>query len=203
MTLMNFADPAEGAKVYGPLFEDRTRDNAPVFGPGKYSSTNRPPPLTAELYQTIKTKGNPVIDVLAEHPRADQDSSRLKAVQNKAQLDAKKLALAASDNQRYNMQSGGAEALGTLSISPKTIRSTRQGDLKSPENLPIEIQLVNPHVETMDTVILKRALDGYLFDSVRNKDLLSQDPNLQDVWNWIKSKFPSINQLHNFNFWGF
>jgi hypothetical protein len=37
-------------------------------------------------------------------------------------------------------------------------------------------------------LIIRRCKNGYLFDCVRNREILADDPWLQDVWQWIEGK---------------
>lgn len=43
--------------------------------------------------------------------------------------------------------------------------------------------------ELIDTTMLRRALDGYLFDCEKNWELVAGDQWLQEVWEWIAGKF--------------
>lgn len=46
---------------------------------------------------------------------------------------------------------------------------------------------------TLLTVSMRRCKEGYLFDSVRNRKILADDPYLQDFWNSIERKQTTTN----------
>jgi hypothetical protein len=49
-----------------------------------------------------------------------------------------------------------------------------------------------PRSELLDHVMLRRALDGYLFDCKINKTVATHDQWLQNLWEWIQGKISRV-----------
>jgi len=48
---------------------------------------------------------------------------------------------------------------------------------------------INSKGELIDNIMLRRALDGYLFNCKKNWELVAGDQWLKEVWEWISGKF--------------
>lgn len=162
MTLMKFADPSEGAKVYGPLYTAEANAKIPLFGPGKLTGDNITTHLEPELYQKLKDSAKPVIDLLASQTAADN---------------------ADTDKQANTTTKG----LDSLSISPKTKVSSQGKGIEGINDFSGDQTFV-PARGNMAEIMLRRAKDKYLFDCAKNADIVSDNPELQDVWQWVKGK---------------
>ena len=72
------------------------------------------------------------------------------------------------------------------STKPPSSREIRERDLSLGT---LGSPLTAAEALTLLTVNRHRCKEGYLFDGARNKEILADDPHLQDFWTWIEREF--------------
>ena len=182
-TLLKFKDPIEQEATVGPLFAAAAKANAPVFGPDDFSSAEAIRKLTTTIKKAVHSKENPVIDLLAPADPAMPQSSEDKSL---GEMLSKLSIQSKTDKDRP----GNIESSGTFS-SRKFYSSRELHDQShySTRGLAPETKSKG---ELIDSIMLRRALDGYLFDCKKNWELVAGDKWLQGVWEWISGKYPQI-----------
>jgi len=158
MTLMNFEDSSERVLVRGPLFAAAAKLSVPVFGPEKFQYLTSQPLLNAAIKKALRSPEDLVVDLLL---RADSELS-----QSHLLSDA---AISTSQSSSSNKVFTSREVHENLHYSMLSLGSSRK--LNS---------------ELLDHVMLRRALDGYLFDCGVNRIVATDDHWLQDLWEWIQ-----------------
>jgi hypothetical protein len=76
--------------------------------------------------------------------------------------------------------------LKDLSIIEKKILSSRERHEKSHYELLKGFFSANTAYAMLNALMLQRCRKRYLFDCEKNKEILNDDPWLQDVWLWIE-----------------
>lgn len=177
-SLLKFKDPVEQEATVGPLFVAAAKSIAPIFGPTNLRSVGAKQKLTSEVKRSIHSKGNTVIDLLAPSgsamlPSPDNDSLDVNISERVAQQEADKTP---SNN------------LKNPTIDDKKSYSSRELHERSHTSRTHTLP-VGSKTEPIDEIMLRRALDGYLFDCTKNRDLVAGDRWLQDIWDWVAGKF--------------
>ena len=158
MTLMNFEDASERVKVRGPLFAAAAKLNVTVFGPEKFQTPRSKTILDAAIKKSLRSPENPIVDLLSS---LELSQSHLLS---DADISTSQLS---TSNQVYTSR----EVHGQLHYPTLALVPSRK-----------------PISELLDHIMLRRALDGYLFDCKINKRLATNDQWLQDIWEWIQGK---------------
>lgn len=190
---MNF-EPESAPVMLGPLLIERALSNVPVFGPDSVDieSTVRaalkpasPGSITTELanglsrplpetLQNAKSTAQK-LRAIRSFVREDlEDSEKSDALQS--QLTSLSLVRDAEDGMP--LASNGVESCREMHEALLSILTEAQG-------LPREAQCV------VDHSMLLRAKEMYLFDAVKNRDVVGDDPWTRFVWDWIAGKCPS------------
>jgi WD repeat-containing protein mio len=155
---VNFEDASERVKVRGPLFAVAVKLNVSVFGPEKFQSPRSQTILDAAIKKSLRSSENPIMDLLS--------SLDLELSQSHLLSDAgRSTSQLSTSNQVYTSR----EVHDQLHYSALGLVPSRK-----------------PRSELLDHIMLRRALDGYLFDCKTNKRLATDDQWLQDIWEWIQ-----------------
>jgi hypothetical protein len=173
MTLMNFDEASEQEKVLGPLFATAAKSNVPVFGPDKFQSSKTKTILDTAIKKSLHSQEDPIVDLL-ESVNLSQTLSDTGILNS--QLESKGSNIESSE--KASAESG---------LSNKVYTSREVHDKLHYSTLSL-VPSTKSRSELLDHVMLRRAVDGYLFDCKVNKALVSDDPWLQDLWEWIKGQ---------------
>ncbi|KAH8815808.1 hypothetical protein F5884DRAFT_194861 [Xylogone sp. PMI_703] len=192
-SFLEFADKDEAAQAYVPLYATEAKTSIPVFGPGRFRPEKTEALAMEAVDQHTKSKADPVLDLLVPPElRLDLDPSfeyqSLISRPCGEQLQSIRLAqdkyeeVRAANNERLE----NSKDTVTTPTS-KQIHSSRELHDRSHYSTLNMSLLSKPEKELVNHVMLKRALEGYLFNCETNKAILSDDYWLQDVWDWIGS----------------
>ncbi|RDW83414.1 hypothetical protein BP5796_04905 [Coleophoma crateriformis] len=78
------------------------------------------------------------------------------------------------------------EKAGWAAIREQQIsRPVRASNLKSAYGASSDQIMGTAQRDNVSEIMLKRAKDGYLFDCIKNKGLVSNDPKLHNAWEWL------------------
>lgn len=69
----------------------------------------------------------------------------------------------------------------------------RASNLKSAYGASSDLILATAQRDNISQIMLKRAKDGYLFDCMKNKGLVSNDPKLHNAWEWLAGRLAHQN----------
>ena len=161
---MNFEDASERVRVRGPLFAAAAKLNVPVFGPEKFKFPKIQTLLNAAINKALRSPEDPIVDVLP--------SIYLDLSQSHLLSDA---GISTSQLSTSNKVHTAREVHDKMHYSMLNLGSSRK-----------------PSSELLDHVMLRRALDGYLFDCKINKTVATDDHWLHDLWEWIQGKFSRL-----------
>ncbi|RFU25870.1 hypothetical protein B7463_g10476, partial [Scytalidium lignicola] len=193
LSFMEFADREEAEQAYVPLYATEVKAEVPVFGPDRFESEKVEPLAKEAVDQHIESKADHVLDLLV--PRelngdlnlsVEYESLVLKPCWE--QLRSIRLAQDRYEEQLLMGDKENLERSSGTATSPvlKQIYSSRELHDRSHYSTLNMTLLSKPQKELVNHVILKRALEGYLFDCATNKAIVSDDVWLQDVWEWIR-----------------
>jgi WD repeat-containing protein mio len=168
MTLMTFEDASEGVKIRGPLFAAATKLNVAVFGPAKFHSPRSQTLLNAAIKKSLRSSENPIVDLASS---IDLELSQSHFLSN-ASISTSQLS---TSTQVYTNR----EVHDQLHYS--TLGLTRSKKHRS---------------GLLDHIMLRRALDGYLFDCKINKRIATDDQWLQDTWEWIQGESSQVLETY-------
>ncbi|KAI9928884.1 hypothetical protein MW887_002107 [Aspergillus wentii] len=129
--------------------------------------------------QGVLVRGDPdgYVEFNTMGPMSGQETSNSELV-----AKIRKNHLPDSDDQSNGLRGRQADLNGR-STSPLSSRETRERDLSLGT---LDSPLTAEEALTLLTVNRHRCRDGYLFDEVRNKTIVAEDPFLQDFWDWVK-----------------
>jgi hypothetical protein len=186
MTLMKFKDPKEQEATVGPLFATAAKADAPVFGPVDFTSTEATQKITAAIKKAIHSKDDPVVDLLIPaDPALSQSLDGLELNSKSSNETFSKLGI--QPPKANNDRSKGLESRGAA--DGKKFYTIRELHDKSHYSAHGVTPVTNSKSELIDSVMLRRALDGYLFDCKKNWKLVAGDQWLQEVWEWVSGRF--------------
>ncbi len=172
---MNFEDACERESVLGPLFATAAKADVPVFGPDKFHSSKMQKLLDTAIKKSLQSPEDPIVDLLAS---VDLEMSQTLSHTGipRPQIEGK------------GCKTGYSEKTSAeLSPSTKVYTSREVHDRLHFSTLSL-VPSSKLKSELLDHVMLRRAVDGYLFDCKLNKTIVSDDQWLQDLWEWIKCK---------------
>jgi hypothetical protein len=183
MSLIHFADPDEQETVLGPLFATAAKANVAVFGPDKFITTKAKQRMVTEIKAAIHSGKDPVVELLApSRPFTGDvtaDDHKIRAFES----SMSKLGLAKS-------RTGKAKVIpNDILDDAKIASSSREMHQKMHNSIVSLAPTAKAQGETRDNIMLRRAIDGYLFDCTKNVALLKNDQWLQEAWLWVKSMF--------------
>ncbi|KAG9234249.1 hypothetical protein BJ875DRAFT_401398 [Amylocarpus encephaloides] len=181
MTVMNFTEPNEREKVLGPLFSGAEKADVPVFGSDRFSSINTKEKLVAAIKAAVHSKQDPVIDLLAKNTtNVDQSNSTdgdVKALED----SLSKLGLL-----KRPSKGKGKAIVPSLIEETKVAASSRDWHDQMHYTIIGLTPTDKSNSETRDNIMLRRAVEGYLFNPDLNIGLVEPDEWLQGAWVWVK-----------------
>jgi hypothetical protein len=180
MSLMRFSDSDERETVLGPLFASAAKANVAVYGPEKFITAEAKQKILAEIKDAIHSKDDPVIELVATDQQVTSDTMP----------EEKRVKASAASMLKLDLDQPNAKAASNKVINdPKTADSTREINEMMRTSMTSVAPAVKAQAETRDNIMLRRAIDGYLFDCEKNLALLKNDESLQGAWQWIKSMY--------------
>jgi len=168
MTLMTFEDVSERVKVRGPLFAAAAKLNVAVFGPAKFHSPRSQTLLNAAIEKSLRSSENPIVQLTSS---VDLELSK------------------------SHFLSDAGISTSQLSTSTQVYTNREVHDQLHYSMLGL-IGSRKPRSRLLDHIMLRRALDGYLFDCKINKRIATDDQWLQDTWEWIQGKSSQVLQTY-------
>lgn len=189
ITLMDFADQGEREEVLGPLFAAAAKSDVPIFGPDRFAQLETKAKLTAAIKHIVHSKEDHVVNVLAS---ADSDvalSLNKLGLNKSSGVQIPKLGLQSVTNEDKSIE--------TPTTVAKFHTSRELHDMSHYSVLSC-IPRTKPDSELFHNVMLRRAVDGYLFDCKKNTAVVANDKWLQGVWEWIagKLRLPAIGAIY-------
>ncbi len=172
---MNFDDISEQEKVLGPLFATAAKSNVPVFGPDKFKSSNIKQLLDTAIKKSLQSPKDPIVNLLAS---VDLEMSQTLSNTGISHLQLEGKGSKTEDSEKISAESD----------PPNKVYSSREAHDRLHYSTLSLVPSTKSRSELLDHVMLRRAVDGYLFDCENNKTVVSDDPWLQDLWEWIKGK---------------
>lgn len=181
MTLPRFTDQEEQSRVLGPLYTSDMKAQIPIFGPEKYMDSRTRRLLTINLGKIINTNFDTVVDHLAIQQLS---------------LDLPKKKRMSLEGSNHGMKRPASEKKSIIR-RPKSVAQPKPSKTLSSRELhdfyhyasQVEPKLSKAEGEQRDHVMLKRAVDGYLFATEVNEKLCGNDKWLEGVWEWIAGIF--------------
>ncbi|KOS17197.1 SEH-associated protein 4 [Escovopsis weberi] len=190
--LMQF-EPSQASEMLAPVITEQILSDVPIFGPEKEKIESRieaaldpnapvsatvvhlnkmaaPLPDSFTAAQTASEK----IRSLRAYLRDEQEARRLSTDTQVSSSEAKP-AKRGSSKPSTSIESDG---LGSCREMHEALLSM----LRGAEGLPREAQCV------VDNIKLLRAREAYLFDPVKNRNVVSDDPWKRFVWDWIEAE---------------
>lgn len=181
--MMQF-EPSAASEMLGPLLTEQALSDYPIFGPDK---------ANIEETADAAVKSAPQASELVGH--ANGYSKSLPASFHEASGIAAKLRIIRAFIQENNAtDEASSKPHNSNSLQAKTadmslasnglgscrdIHESLLTTLATTSGLPPEAQSV------IDHAMLFRAKEKYLFDSATNRDVVSDDPWLRFLWDWI------------------
>ena len=174
---MNFSDPSERDKVFGPLYATAAKAQIPIFGPEKFTSKNAQQLLDSTLKQDLQSEENPVVNLLP--------TKKLKMGQRPSDISQFGGSLS-EDLEKLKVESQGLK--DTESTTSKKLSSHRELHDQAHYTVRLDATSTESKEELLNHAMLQRAIDGYLFDCKMNKAIVKDDLWLRDVWEWIEGR---------------
>lgn len=168
MTLMTFEDASEGVKIRGPLFAAATKLNVAVFGPAKFHSPRSQTLLNAAIKKSLRSSENPIVDLASS----------------------------------IDLELSQSHFLSNASISTSQLSTSTQVCTNREVHDQLHYSMLGltrskkPRSGLLDHIMLRRALDGYLFDCKINKRIATDDQWLQDTWEWIQGESSQVLETY-------
>jgi SEA/GATOR complex protein SEA4/MIOS len=175
--LIDFEDAPEKVKVRGPLFATAAKFNVPVFGHQRFQSPKSQTLLNTTIEMSLRSAGDPIVDLLA--------SMELERNQSQWLNDTR------ISTSRLDGEESREEVTADSLVSNKTYSSREVHDKSHYSTLSLSSSN-KPRSELLDHVMLRRALNGYLFDCKINKVVATDDKWLRNLWDWIQGNFHRV-----------
>lgn len=187
MTLVHFKDPKEAEKVLGPLYADAAKADIPVFGPNGFNNLETKKKLNAAIKEHIHSGEDPIVEQLPGYGSKNNDAGASGA----AEPPSEQLS-------ELNIENKVAKGKGRADPDEefKNYMSTREMHDRVHYSTLSVLPATKEIKKEYDNVMIKRAVDGYLFDCGLNARICNEaewcdDPWLTKVWWWVASEiFP-------------
>ncbi|CZS93530.1 uncharacterized protein RCO7_10584 [Rhynchosporium graminicola] len=179
LDLMHFADPAEQEKILAPLASIAVKSDVAVFGPERFTTEKMISALYEEVKKSLESTEDLVVDLLAPQSTALGARTSTASVPESVD-DFIQLSLEPKESKRqsaFAVTSSESALFATLSSREQNEKSHFTATSRNPSTKATR--------EHLNHVMLHRAVQGYLFEPKANRDVVVDDPWLQDVWEWI------------------
>lgn len=171
---MKFSARTEQESNLGPLIATALKGDVPIFGPHSYKNHDVKARLTSDLKEIVLQPQNHVVDM---NESKSVNGSALLVTSNARSVK----------NQTDDAGLAITKHLAQRGTPGQFLSSSEQHDQKHYAALRTMPGTKEQH-EKLDKVMLRRAKDGYLFNSKLNMTIVSEDRWLQDVWGWVNRK---------------
>ncbi|PBP26540.1 WD repeat domain-containing protein [Diplocarpon rosae] len=180
LDLMQFGDPEEHEKVIGPLYTAAAEADAAIFGPKGLKTDTNAEKLRERVKAWLELRWDPVADLLAPAgPGLGATTSSTSEFESIGD-DFTQLHLEPKERKRIPTTNGLFDF-----VTPNNVSSSRELYDQAHYTALSRFPTLKTSRDQLDHVILRRAMDGYLFDAELNQDVVADDPWLQNVWKWI------------------
>ncbi|GKT53296.1 WD repeat domain-containing protein [Colletotrichum tofieldiae] len=183
-SIMEF-EPSQSSDMLGPLFVEEALSDIPIFGPNKADVQSIVEKTLQSRFSAAELNSRLVGNADKAPPALDKSKStaeRMRAL--RSELKGK-----VRDSETNGAESSAMEesisSFAQLSISregPVSCRHMHESLLSLPLKAP---DLSTEAQCLLDHVMLLRAKEKYLFDCNINRVVVSDDPWLRYVWDWI------------------
>jgi hypothetical protein len=187
MSLMNFEDASENVKVRAPLFATAAKLSVPVFGREKFQTLKSQTLLKEAIRESMRSE-DPVVNLLALSDLEMRQSQKLSDP-----------AISTSQTEGKRTQLGGSAKSTADFSSPDKVFTSREVHGKLHYSSMSLNSSNKPRNKLLEHVMLRRAFDGYLFDSKMNKMVFNDDQWLKDLWEWIQGKSTRVLEYNMLN----
>ena len=177
-SLIRFLDPSERDEVLGPLYATEAKDGMPIFGAEKFTSKNTKLFLNSVVKQALQSDTDPIVNLFASaSSKMNQTPHKASQVDVSPNEDAQKVQLEARQDKGRDLRadSSTSKTISSRELHDKSHYSTRGASEEA-------------RTELLDHVMLRRAIEGYLFNCKLNKAIAMDDLWLRDVWVWIEGQ---------------
>jgi hypothetical protein len=181
MSLVHFADSDEQEAVLGPLFATAAKADVAVFGPDKFTTSENKKKMVNEIKIAIHSREDPVAELLAG-PESNTDATTSDDDRDKT-LGASMSILGLAKSKKDKSSITQNNVLDDTRLA----NSGRETHQKVQNSMVSLAPTVKAQGNTRDNIMLRRAINGYLFDCAKNITLLKNDEWLQGAWLWVKS----------------
>lgn len=178
---MRFADPVEREKVLGPLYSTAAKADVAVFGPERFTTKSVTAALHEEVKKALESAEDPVVDLLAPQDSALGARASTASAPESLGDDFTQVNLEPKESKRPFV----AENSSSEPTLPTKTYSSQELYERSHYTAISRIPSSKTTRDQLDHVMLRRAINGYLFNPKTNKNVVTDDPWLQDVWEWI------------------
>ena len=182
-SLIQFSDSEEQETVLGPLFATAAKANVAVFGRDKFVTSRVKQNLVNGIRAAIHSGKDPVFESTYYSNSVDRDGTPTKEIDT-SENETPTTLLARSGRDQVKKVSNHPVEESRLTSSDHEPRQEMDEQPVTGTASPIKSQ-----DETRDNIMVRRAVDGYLFDCAKNVVLLKADEGLRQAWSWIKSMF--------------
>ncbi|KAI1384608.1 uncharacterized protein F4822DRAFT_415705 [Hypoxylon trugodes] len=196
-TLMQF-EPTQYPEMVGPLNVDQAFKDKPLFGSNKE-------PVNSIIQHALlfsAPTADPICDSEASTEKLPEPLANTSKIAEKLRNLRKysKEALETSKQQSDKAQAQPAikeldQSLTDLSIKGNGLPSNRQLHERllvstlNTKGFPKEAQVI------LDHAMLLRSKEKYLFDYTANRDIVSDDPWLKELWDWVAGADGATNDM--------
>jgi WD repeat-containing protein mio len=179
-------EPSQSSDLLGPLLVERALSDVPIFGQDKadiktiIENTLKSHPPVASIVKDIVTD---TFQLPETFQQASSTSAKLRAI--RACVDAAAPETSQETKTTTSVTDGNTQSLAERELSregPPSCSELHEKLLSSfaaKEGLPKDAQSI------IDHAMLLRAKEKYLFDAPTNRVVVSDDPWLAYVWDWI------------------
>lgn len=180
-------DPQQYPEMMSSMLIDAALSDVPLFGNQKEAIA----PIVQKVLYSQPPDHDPVLeedvlDIPISDLFADDSTTAEKLRGIRRYLKEKSLErLSSHDQQSPSGTEELNESLMGLSITSSGQVTNRQlherllALTQGAKGVPKEVQAI------LDHIMLLRAKEHYLFDCARNREIVADDPWLQDLWDWI------------------
>lgn len=189
-------EPYQIPIMLGPLTVQQALSDVPVFGEQKADIDGLIQKSLQSHYAFPKDYTEDTMISNRELPESfTEGASTAQKLQDLRGLTRQNLKTAKSSSDLRQSQ-------GSIEELTQSMDDILVGRAEPPSNRQLHERLLSQNIDArglpkeaqiiLDHILLLRAHNRYLFDSTINRNLLSDDPWLRDVWDWIGGMFHLI-----------